>query len=320
MLAALSELENLIGNTPLQQLKSDHLNLYVKLEYNNFSGSIKDRATLLILREAIRRGDVNQNTVIVESSSGNFAISLAMVCKRLGLKFIPVIDPNINKSYEHILRLIAPDAVKVSELDATGGYLLTRIQKVKEICLAHPNSFWTNQYDNADNYRAYYQGLGPEICRAFDTLDYVFIAVSSGGTVTGVSRSVKERFPGAAIVAVDIEGSVIFGNAPKKRYISGIGSSKIPSILKEATIDDVIHVAHHDVIEGAHRLLYDQLIFGGASAGAVYYAIGEYFKDKHFEGKPNVVFFCPDKGVYYLDSIYNPNWMKHKPAALVDAR
>lgn len=318
MLAELQKLEKMIGNTVLQRLTFDQVNLFVKLEYNNFSGSIKDRAALRIITEAIKQGKISKNTVIVESSSGNFAIALAMICKTIGLTFIPVIDPNINNSYEKLLRLLSPRLVKVSELDSTGGYLLTRIQEVKRICAKYPNSFWTNQYDNIENYLAYYHGLGSEICHDFDKLDYIFIAVSSGGTITGVSQRVKEYFPNVKLVAVDIEGSVIFGGASKKRYISGIGSSKVPSIIKESKIDHVIHLSHNDIIKGANALLDEQLIFGGASAGAVYIAIKRFFIDKTIFDKPNVLFFCPDKGVHYLDTIYNPNWTDHKYSEVAD--
>jgi 2,3-diaminopropionate biosynthesis protein SbnA len=310
MLATLDAIGPLVGNTPLKKIHLPGANAFVKLEYLNHSGSIKDRAAYHIVREGMKRKDITENTVIVESSSGNFAIALAMLCRAIGIKFIPVIDPNISGYYEKLLRLLCPDMVKVKDLDSTGGYLLTRIEKVAEICSQTSGSFWTNQYGNPDNYLAYYHTLGGEICDSFDRLDYVFIGVSSGGTITGVSRRIKEKFARAKVIAVDIEGSVIFGGCPKRRLISGIGSSKIPSILQHALIDEVMYVTHVEIVEGCRELLSEQTILGGPSAGAAYAAIKKFIGQDVGRINPTILFLCPDRGTAYLDSLYNDAWAK----------
>ncbi len=307
MLSNLNEIRHLIGNTPLKKLSVQNLSVYAKLEYNNFSGSIKDRAAFNILFEAISDGLVNKNSRIVESSSGNFAIALMSICKKLGLKFTSVVDPNINKGYEHLLRL-GCDVQVVDEIDKTGGYLLNRIKKVQQICEEDSSAFWTNQYANPNNYLSYYQGLGKEICESFDELDYIFIAVSSGGTITGTAKRIKEKFPNVKVIAVDIEGSVIFRIEPRKRYVSGLGASKVPDILDATLIDDVVIVSHEELINGCRELLIEQSIFAGASSGASYYALKKY--SKYDKDKPEVLFLCPDKGYTYLDTIYNDNWVK----------
>lgn len=309
MLAQLNSIAHLIGNTPLRKLNMEGYNLFAKLEYNNYSGSIKDRASFNIIRNALQNGDINKDTLIVESSSGNFAISLASICKVLGLKFIPVIDPNINQGYESLLRLLCNRVTKVSKPDATNGYLLTRIETVKEMCVQEENVFWTNQYENVYNYQGYYQ-LGKEIERDFDELDYVFVAVSSAGTVTGLSQILKMSFPKVKIVAVDVVGSVIFGGAPGKRFISGLGASKVPPLLPHAIIDEVIYVSQSDIIESCHQLLNEQMIFAGASTGAVYHAIKKYFSQKTISRRYNVLFFCADKGSAYMENVYNAEWVE----------
>lgn len=292
----------------MTRLNYADINLYVKLEYTNFSGSIKDRAAYNILLSGVENGSIKEGTQIVESSSGNFAIALASMCKYIGIKFIPVIDPVINQDYERYLRLLTKDVEKVEVADENGGYLLTRLKRVKDICSSSKTFFWTNQYGNPDNYLAYYNGLGLEICKSFSKLDYAFIAVSSGGTIIGTSRRLKEHFPNIKIIAVDIEGSIIFGQAPKKRSISGLGSSLRPELLDRALIDDVVIVSEKEIVEGCRGLLNEQTIFGGGSTGAAYCAIEKYYKSTGMAPKSNVLFLSADRGGGYLNTVYNSNW------------
>lgn len=311
MFDKLSQIGRFIGNTPLVSLNHDRIHLFTKLEYNNFMGSIKARPAYHILKSLIQRGEIDQNTTIIESTSGNFGIALAGMCKILGIKFIPVIDPNINPTYESMLNSVAWKVEKVTTRDETGGYLLSRISRVKQLCSDIQNSIWTNQYGNMDNLRAHYIGLGEELANSFDKLDYVFIGVSSCGTISGVSRRLKEKYPNVKIVAVDSEGSVIFGQPPRKRFIPGIGASMVPTLLQEAIIDEVVHVPERQAIEGCYQLFEQHGIFAGGSSGSSYYAIQQYFAKKTLEDKPHVVFICPDNGLPYVDTIYNSAWV-HK--------
>src|SRR5207244_5758063 len=166
-------------------------------------------------------------------SSGNFAVALAAFTRLAGLRFIPVIDPNISATYESSLRRLCPTVVKVEERDDTGGFLKTRLQKVKELCATTPNAYWTNQYGNTDAMEAHYELTATEICADFDTLDYVFIGVSTAGTIAGVSRRLKEHYPDIQVIAVDTEGSAIFGGAPPNRHIPGIRSSIVLQLLSQ---------------------------------------------------------------------------------------
>lgn len=306
---ALDLISTYIGHTPVRQLRHDKAALFVKLEYNNYSGSIKDRAVLNILRKGVELGYIDKDTTVIESSSGNFAISLASMCRFIGIRSIVVIDPNINSDYERMVNLLATQVIKVTERDRTGGYLLSRIDKVNELCAQYDNIYWTNQYENKFNFQAYYHGLGLEICDSFDELDYVFVGVSTGGSIAGISRRIKEKFPQVKIVAVDIEGSVIFGQPPKKRYISGLGSSKVPGMIGEAIIDEVVHVAEINVVKGCRELLQNHTVFGGGSTGAMYYAATEFLATGNFDRKPVVLFLAPDKGAGYLDTVYNEEWV-----------
>lgn len=255
-----------VGNTPLIKLELaglSHINLFAKLEGCNPTGSVKDRAAFYILSKTLSTGEINDKTLIIESSSGNFGISLASYCKKFCLKFCCIIDKNISPTNEVIINNLSDQVFKISNVDENGGYLLNRIKKVKELLSKNPNSYWVNQYGNPYNAAAYHDTLGLEICRELPKIDYVFIGVSSGGTITGVSQKIKGSFPNAKVIAVDTEGSVIFGGKPKKRYIPGIGSSMVPSIIKDAIIDEIVTVSEKSTIEACHNFVKNQLLFIG---------------------------------------------------------
>ncbi|GGE47152.1 cysteine synthase A [Pedobacter psychrotolerans] len=311
MLEKLSLIQPLIGNTPVIKLAVPHMNanIFAKLEYVNFAGSIKSRPAFNILYKAIGDGQIDENSIVVESSSGNFAIALAMLCKLIGIRFIPVIDPNINPGYEKLLRYLCAEVIKVTEIDETGGYLLTRLARVSAIRQSNEHTFWPNQYGNPVNAETYYHYMAKEIADSFVKLDYVFIGVSSCGTIAGLSKKLKIEFPDIKIIAIDVEGSVIFSHPPQKRFISGIGSSIVPPLINEAIIDEIIHISQVDIIEGCHNLVDQHMLFCGASSGASYSCIKRYFQNHPaFDTKPQVLFICPDSGDAYLDTIYDQQW------------
>jgi len=264
------------------------MDLFAKLEYVNPVGSIKDRPAYWILKRAAERGEICEDTTVIESSSGNFAAALASFTHLVGLRFIPVIDPNISGTYESFLRRICPTVVKVEDRDDTGGFLKTRLQKVKELCATIPNAYWTNQYGNPDAVEAHYELTATEICADFDSLDYVFIAVSTAGTIAGVSRRLKEHYPNIRVIAVDTEGSAIFGGTPRKRHIPGVGSSIVPPLLSQAEIDDVVFV--------------------GGSSGTAFAAVKRYAARIPAYKYPTVLFLCADRGTPYLDTVFDPTW------------
>ncbi|TCP67309.1 2,3-diaminopropionate biosynthesis protein SbnA [Baia soyae] len=310
MLEKLQKLGHLVGNTPLVPLEHPSIHLYTKLEYHNLMNSVKARTAYYMLSSAIKRGEIHEGTTLIESSSGNLAIALATFCQYLKIKFIPVIDPNINGVYEDLLRSISYQVVKVTDRDETGGFLLTRLKKIQDLLHSIPNAYWTNQYQNPDNFYAHYHGIGTELVQHFETLDYAFIGVGTGGTISGISNRLKEAFPNVKVIAVDSEGSVIFNDKPKKRHIPGIGASTVPELVKRAVIDEVVHISEQHTVEGCHQLFENHGIFAGGSSGTSYYAIQQYFQDKAFAEKPNVVFLCPDNGVPYVQTVYNAEWIK----------
>lgn len=303
-----------VGNTPLIALKKDyaHINVYAKLEFYNPTGSVKDRAAFYILNSLLNSGEINQETTIIESSSGNFGVSLSAYTKLKGLRFICVIDKNTLPVNEMLIRLQGAEVIYITEPDEYGGYLLNRIRKINEIVENTENIYWVNQYGNPLNAQAYYNSLGNELCLEAprQQLDYVFMGVSSGGTITGVSRKVKEKFPQAQIIAVDVEGSVIFGGDARKRFIPGIGSSLRPKILDKAYIDEVVMVNEEETMDSCTELLEKNNLYVGGSSGSVYAAVKKYFGERTFSKPVNVMCVFADKGERYITTIYNDDWKK----------
>jgi N-(2-amino-2-carboxyethyl)-L-glutamate synthase len=301
-------LRNTLRPTPHVPLAVEGMNLFAKLEYVNPVGSIKDRAAYWILKRAAERGEICDDTTVIESSSGNFASALAAFTQLVGLRFIPVIDPNISGTYESFLRRTCPTVVKVEERDDTGGFLKTRLHMVKHLCATTPHAYWTNQYGNVDAMEAHYELTAGEICADFQSLDIAFIGVSTAGTIAGVSRRLKECYPNIRIVAVDTEGSVIFGGAPRKRHIPGIGSSIVPELLSYAKVDDVVLISEREAVEACRELLTTHGLFVGGSSGSAFAAVKRHAVKMAGARRPTVLFLCADRGTPYLDTVFDPTW------------
>lgn len=302
-----------VGNTPLVSISVNglsQLNLFVKLEAYNPTGSVKDRAASYILQKLQTSGGINPGTTIIESTSGNFGVALSAYCRYYGLRFIAVVDPHITAMNEMLIRSNGAEIVKVTQPDKFGGYLLSRIEKVKELVQEIGDAYWVNQYENPLNAAAYYHSLGKEICYQIDEIDYVFLGVSSGGTITGVSRKIKENFPHCKVIGVDVEGSVIFNGKAGKRFIPGIGSSMVPRILSDARIDEVVITDELASIDACYELLREYGCFAGGSSGTVLAGIRQYFTTYPTSQPVNVVTVFPDRGERYYDTIYNQNWFE----------
>ncbi|WP_054047048.1 2,3-diaminopropionate biosynthesis protein SbnA [Alloactinosynnema sp. L-07] len=294
--------------TETVQLAHERLRLFVKMETTNPSGSAKDRSAYWILREAVRRGDITRDTTVVESSSGNFALSMALFCGRLGVRFIPVIDPNVNTSTETVLRRSCARVEKVARIDRTGGYLLSRLDRVAELLAEIEDGYWPNQYANIDGAQAHYELTGRELVASLGDIDYLFVGVGSGAMIAGLSQRVAELSTDVTVVAVDVAGSVIFGGEPRRRHIPGIGSSIRSPLVDKAMISDVVVVSEREEVAGCHDLLRDHGIYAGGSTGCVYAAINRYFEG--YRGPPPVVaFLCADRGEPYRDTIYDDSWV-----------
>lgn len=305
----LKRLGDAFSATPVVSVPDDRVRLFAKLEFSNPHGSSKDRSAFWILKKAIERGDLAAGAAVVESSSGNFAISMASYCRLLGLEFIPVIDPNCNATTEGYLRTLCRRVEKVTEGDGTGGYLRSRLERVQQV-RRETGAYWPDQYSNTDALEAHYRLTGQEIADAFDDLDYLFVGVSTGGTVAGLSCRLKKEYPDLKVIAVDSAGSAVFGEAPQPRRIPGIGSSIVPPLVGEALIDEVMIVPERQAAEGCLQLFRNSGLYAGGSTGSVYSAIRDYFSERPvLDPSPSVLFLCADRGIAYTETVYNRAWV-----------
>ena len=229
-----------IGNTPVVKV-DDVPYYYAKLEGLNPFGSIKDRAAAYAIRCGYEQQLIHERTRIVESSSGNFAIALAAVCQLYGNPFTCVVDPHLTPLNREILESFDANIVVAETADNNGSYLTNRLEIVAQMVTELPDLFWVNQYDSANIRRAYYETIGSELITDFEKNDYLFMPISTCGSIAGLSTKLKEYYHDIQIIAVDIEGSKIFDqNTYHKRSIPGMGASIIPGNLPYARIDEYI--------------------------------------------------------------------------------
>jgi 2,3-diaminopropionate biosynthesis protein SbnA len=280
-----------------------------KLEMMNPGGSMKDRPARYIIEHGLRSGIITADTHLIESSSGNLGIGLAMIAKTYGLRFTCVVDPKITKTNLEIIKQYGGNIDMVMKQDEQGGYLKTRIHRVQELLMTVPNAYWINQYGNELNWKAHYYGAGSEIVQQVDgPIDYLVCAVSTTGSILGFSRRVREAFPQVKVIAVDAVGSVIFGTPAGPRELPGIGASRVPELFSPQEIDEVVHVNDWESVKGCQALLNYEGIFAGGSSGSLIAAIQKVIPKIPCSSR--IVTVLPDRGDRYLDTVYDEEWVK----------
>jgi 2,3-diaminopropionate biosynthesis protein SbnA len=301
-----------IGNTPMVELKRIfkpmHFRLFAKLEALNPGGSMKDRPAFKILSEALKAGIISEDTVVVESSSGNLGVGLAQACSYFRLKFVCVIDPKTTIQNIRLLEAYGAEVDLVREPDpGTGEYLQARLNRVRELLAVTRNAFWPNQYANVLNAESHHQTMH-EIMTALDgRVDYLFCATSTCGTMRGCAEYVRESRLPTRIVAVDALGSVIFGGERGKRLVPGHGAAVRPALYQPGLATECVHVSDLDCIVGCRRLARYEAILAGGSSGAVLMAV-DRMRASLPEGAVCVAIFA-DRGERYLDTIYSNSWV-----------
>ncbi|MET7395821.1 2,3-diaminopropionate biosynthesis protein SbnA [Dactylosporangium sp. NPDC005572] len=305
-----------VGRTPLVRLErlspGPSARLYAKLESLNPGGSMKDRAAIGMVQGAIASGElVPGRSTVVESSSGNLGIGLAQVCRWYDLRFICVIDPKTTAQNIGILTAYGAELDTVTEPDNDlGDYLSARIKRVRELVLTVPDAYWPNQYANLLNARAQ-ETVMREISEALDgRVDYLFVATGSCGTIHGCMRYIAEHGLRTRVVAVDAEGSAIFGAAPCRRLIPGHGAAIRSALYYDGIADSVTRVSDQDCVVGCRRLVGTEAILSGGSSGAVVSAVTQWLP--RLPEDANCALILPDRGERYLDTIYSDAWVFEK--------
>ena len=300
------DLTGLIGNTPLvrlNKLNTGNADVVVKLEYFNPANSVKDRAALQMIMDAEAEGKINKDTLIIEPTSGNTGIGLAMICAIRGYKIILTMPETM--SLERRLLLKAYGA----ELVLTDGKLGMKgaVDKAIELHNENKNSFIPSQFDNPSNPKAHYLTTSEEIWKDTDgKVDIVVAGVGTGGTISGIAKKLKEYNPNIKAVAVEPYSSqVLEGGQAGPHKIQGIGANFVPSNFDSSVIDEIIPVKNEDSIETARNLSEKEGVLSGFSGGANVWAAVELSKRPENKGKL-IAAILPDCGERYLSSeLYN---------------
>ena len=295
----------LIGKTPLVYLNSIkekyqlQANLIAKLESLNPGGSLKDRVALRILKSALEHKLINQNSTIIEPTSGNTGIALALVCASLGLKLVIVMPDSMSLERRSLLK--ASGAKLVLTQGALG--MVGAIDKAKELLANTENAFMPSQFDNLQNVNSHYLTTAKELYQDTDGKIDVFLAgVGTGGTISGVGKFLKERNQNIEVIAIEPTGAPILTRGltgPHK--IQGIGAGFIPKILNQESFDRVIDVTDADAIEATQKLALYEGILAGIATGAVLHVAMKLASKKEYAGK-NITFLVSDTGERYLST------------------
>ncbi len=309
-----------IGNTPVIRLnrltKGLKAEVFVKLEATNPGGSIKDRIAPFIIEDAERKGLLRPGGTIVEATSGNTGVGLAMAAIVKGYKCIAVLSSKQSVDKVNTLKAMGVEVVvtpaEVGPHDPRSYYSVAR-RLSQEI----PNAILGNQYNNPANFEAHYQTTGPEIWDQFDgKLDYYVAGMGTGGTLSGTSKFLKEKNPKLKAIGIDPKGSIL---AEYKRsgklieaqpyLVEGVGEDIIPDNVRFEYIDEIVTVDDQESVTTLHRLAKEEGIFGGSSCGM---AVAGALKFAQNLSGGRMVVILPDSGSKYLGKFYNSDWLQEK--------
>jgi cysteine synthase len=285
---------NLIGNTPLVRLRGE--NIYAKAEFLNPGGSIKDRVALAMIEGAERDGRLNANSIIVEPTSGNTGIGVALIGRLKGYRVRIVMPEGMSEERKKIIRALGAELILTPDEESIGG----AVKRVREMAAADPRVFVPQQFENRDNPRCHYETTARELWQQLDGRVDCFVAgVGSGGTLQGVGTFLKEHKPNARIVAVEPKNvSALLGHEPGLHQIQGIGDGFIPAVLNITLVDEVIEVTDEDAIETTRQLGRDLGLLVGISSGANVWAARQLDK----RGLGNIATVLPDRAERYFST------------------
>ncbi len=310
---------DIIGNTPIIKLQkvASHINsnLYVKLEFMNPGGSIKDRIGKYMCEQAMKRGDIKPGGVIIEATSGNTGVGIALFAAVNKCHTVFVMADKQSKEKIDMLKAFGAKVVicptNVDPEDPRSYYSIS--QKIADTL---DGAFYVNQYSNMDNYNAHYYQTGPEIYnQTLGQFDYFVAGVGTGGTISGTGAYLKEKMPKVKVLGIDIEGSILhhYHNTgelitSKPYVVEGIGDGFLPENIKFPVIDEFETVGDQESLLMARRLLREEGIYCGGSCGSA--VMGAIKHAEKFKDKKDYLIILPDSGSRYLSKVYNDDWMK----------
>lgn len=319
----MNQLLKSVGNTPLVKLEKinpyPHVAIYVKLEFFNPSGSIKDRIVNHILADAEEQGLLQPGGTIVENTSGNTGAAAAMIAAKKGYKAILTMPDKVSIEKQNALKAFGAEIVvtpTAAPPDAPDHYVNT----AKRIAADTPNSFRINQYDNPKNPEAHYLSTGPEIWKQTEGKITHFVAAgSTGGTISGTGRFLKEQNPAIKLVMPDPFGSIYYhyfktGKVNMEEsgtyHVEGVGEDHIVKAMDFSLLDDMYQFNDQNAFSVARQLAEEEGIFGGGTGGANVWGALKLAGSIPSDQKAVIVTIIPDNGAKYLSKIYNDEWMK----------
>lgn len=297
------DLTQTIGNTPLvylNKLNTGYAKIAVKLEYFNPANSIKDRAAYQMILDAEQEGKINKDTIIIEPTSGNTGIGLAMICAIRGYKIILTMPETMSEERRKLLKAYGAELILTPGQTGMQG----AVDKADELHLQYKNSFIPSQFDNPSNPKAHYLHTANEIWQDTDgKIDILVAGVGTGGTISGIAANLKEKNPNIQIIAVEPSSSqVLAGKSAAPHKIQGIGANFKPDNYNEELIDEIVPVSDDNAIETARNLTKQEGILSGFSGGANIWAAVEISKRPENKNKL-IITILPDCGERYLSSI-----------------
>ena len=293
---------DLIGNTPIVKLNNifndeNIADIYVKLEGFNLGSSVKDRAALGMIEAAEKSGRLKPGGTIVEPTSGNTGISLALISSLKGYKIIIIMPDTMSVERRSIIAAYGAEII----LTDGGKGMKGAIEKAEELLRNNPDYFMPQQFENSANPEMHYKTTGEEIIKDLPDLDAFVAGVGTGGTITGIGKKLKEFNPYIKIIAVEpTDSAVLSGEKPGKHKLQGIGAGFIPKILDLSVIDEVIRISNDKAFEFCRIISRQNALFLGISSGAAIAAAYETAK-KLGKGK-KVLAVSPDGGEKYLST------------------
>ena len=296
---------DLVGNTPLVRvnnlIKKDELkaDVLAKLEYFNPAGSVKDRIAKEMILDALEKGLINENTTLIEPTSGNTGIGLSAVATALNLKIIITMPETMSVERRNLMKAYGAELVLTPGSEGMKG----AIAKAKELASQIENSFIPGQFENPANPTAHYKTTGPEIYEQTEGKVDIFVAgVGTGGTISGIGKYLKEKNPEVKVVAVEPASSPVLSTGKGGAHkIQGIGAGFVPETLDTKVYDEIITVENEDAFAAGKEMAKTEGILVGISSGAALYAAKELAKREENVGK-TIVVLLPDGGDRYLST------------------
>ncbi len=299
-----------VGKTPLVKLnkitKDLRANIYVKCEFMNPGGSVKDRIAVRMIEMAEKNGVLKKGGTIIEATAGNTGIGLAMVAAIKGYRCIFVVPQKMSIEKINILKAYGAEVIVVPNAppDSPENYNNYANRLASEI----PNAFRPSQFTNLENPMAHYLTTGPEIYEDLNgKVDVLVAGVGTGGTISGTGKYLKERIPHIYVIAADPAGSVLSGDYPGLYKVEGIGEDFVPTTLNAQIINEFIRITDQESFSTARLLAREEGILAGGSAGTALAAALKYARRENKE--ENIVVILPDTGRNYLSKLYSDEWM-----------